>query len=100
MALLTRPVIGVSLTGASEPGVFTRGRIGTFVGAMLPDEELCSTHGWPLRQAKPEVWDAVLFTTELDLLDIRWNELDPVVDKFFILENNGALPAAPRIQRR
>lgn len=40
-ALLTRPVIGVNRTGASEPEPDTRGRMGTFEGAMPPDEELC-----------------------------------------------------------
>ncbi|KZV93685.1 glycosyltransferase family 17 protein [Exidia glandulosa HHB12029] len=55
---------------------------------VLPDANLCALHGWEARTAEPEVWDAVLFTTELDLLEIRWNELDAVVDKFFILENN------------
>ncbi|EJD54629.1 glycosyltransferase family 17 protein [Auricularia subglabra TFB-10046 SS5] len=65
---------------------------------LLPDEELCKTHGWQPRQYEPDVWDAVLFTTELDLLDIRWNELDPVVDKFFIVENNVTFTGRPKRQ--
>lgn len=56
----------------------------------MPDAGLCALHGWEQRTMEPEVWDAVLFTTELDLLEIRWHELDSVVDKFFLLENNGA----------
>ena len=52
-------------------------------------------HGWKLRSTeigeKKEMWDAVLFTSELDLLEVRFTELDPVVDKFFILESNREL---------
>ena len=48
----------------------------------------CALHGWKLRDNVPEVWDAVLFNTELDLLEIRMHELDVVVDKFFIIESD------------
>jgi beta-1,4-mannosyl-glycoprotein beta-1,4-N-acetylglucosaminyltransferase len=34
------------------------------------------------------VFDAVLFSKELDLLTIRWHELDPFVTNFVILESN------------
>lgn len=49
---------------------------------------MCELHSWTARAAQPPVWDAVLFNTELDLLEIRWSELDSAVDRFFILENN------------
>ena len=42
------------------------------------------------------MWDAVLFTTELDLLEIRMEELDAVVDKFFILESNATFTGLPK----
>jgi beta-1,4-mannosyl-glycoprotein beta-1,4-N-acetylglucosaminyltransferase len=57
---------------------------------LVPNSDVCQLHGWKARSgAAPPVWDAVLFTTELDLLEIRWHELNDVVDKFFIVENNG-----------
>jgi beta-1,4-mannosyl-glycoprotein beta-1,4-N-acetylglucosaminyltransferase len=54
-------------------------------------------HGWTERKSKPEVWDAVIFSTELDLLEIRMNELDDVVDKFFIVESDSQSPL-PSVQ--
>lgn len=67
---------------------------------LVPDADLCALHGWEARDVEPEVWDAVLFTTELDLLDIRWHELDPVVDKFFLVENNGAYSPLRALEAR
>ena len=52
------------------------------------DDSHCALHGWTLRKHTPEVWDAVLFSTELDLLEIRMHELDAVVDRFFIIESD------------
>jgi hypothetical protein len=65
-------------------------------------QTVCELHGWTLRKQKPQVFDGVLFSTELDLLELRWNEvrtllayawrwlicrqLDPVVNKFFLVE--------------
>lgn len=36
---------------------------------------------------KPKVFDCFLFYNELELLELRLNELDPVVDEFIILES-------------
>lgn len=36
--------------------------------------------------AKPKVYDCFLFLNELEVLDIRLHEMDPVVDKFVIVE--------------
>jgi len=54
------------------------------------DEDVCALHGWNLRRGteKLKVFDAVLMSTELDLLEIRLNELDGVVDYFLIIESN------------
>ncbi|KAI0648996.1 glycosyltransferase family 17 protein [Trametes meyenii] len=60
------------------------------------DEHLCSLHGWGLRTTKPEVWDAVLFSSELDLLEIRMNELAPVVSKFFVVEADRMFTGRPK----
>lgn len=57
------------------------------------NQDICALHGWGLREgAEPELWDAVILDdeAELDLLEIRLHELDVVVDKWFIIESNGA----------
>ena len=54
------------------------------------DTHTCGLHGWKQRKdvTKLNVLDAVLMSSELDLLEIRLNELDPVVDYFLIVESN------------
>nr|BAJ97567.1 predicted protein [Hordeum vulgare subsp. vulgare] len=49
---------------------------------------LCKLHGWKVREAPRRVFDAVLFSNELDILDIRWHELSPYVSEFVLLESN------------
>ncbi|KAI3868194.1 hypothetical protein MKX03_004104 [Papaver bracteatum] len=44
---------------------------------------VCSLHSEPRR-----VFDAVIFIHELDLLELRWYQLDPYITKFIILESN------------
>ncbi|MQL69519.1 hypothetical protein Taro_001812 [Colocasia esculenta] len=51
-------------------------------------ENLCKLHGWGIREAPRRVFDAVLFSNELDILAIRWNELQPYVSEFILLESN------------
>ncbi|XP_059657837.1 uncharacterized protein LOC132304261 [Cornus florida] len=51
-------------------------------------ENLCSLHGWRTREYPRRVYDAVLFSNELDLLTIRWKELYPYVTEFVLLESN------------
>ncbi|PFH50880.1 glycosyltransferase family 17 protein [Amanita thiersii Skay4041] len=63
------------------------------------DEHTCSLHRWPLRQTngvRVKVLDAVLMSSELDLLEIRMNELDSVVDHFFIVESNATFTGLPK----
>ncbi|CAA6657923.1 unnamed protein product [Spirodela intermedia] len=38
---------------------------------------LCKLHGWELRRSPRRLFDAVLFSNELDLLEIRYRELLP-----------------------
>jgi hypothetical protein len=45
-----------------------------WAGGMEVSDSVCKLHGWKLREARPQVFDAVLFSTELDLLELRWNE--------------------------
>ncbi|KAF8633457.1 hypothetical protein AX17_004626 [Amanita inopinata Kibby_2008] len=58
----------------------------------------CGLHGWPLRASGStvKVLDAVLMSSELDLLEIRMNELDPVIDHFFIVESNATFTGLPK----
>lgn len=51
-------------------------------------DNLCGLHGWSLRTEPRRVFDAIIFSNELDLLHIRWKELYPYVTKFVILEAN------------
>jgi beta-1,4-mannosyl-glycoprotein beta-1,4-N-acetylglucosaminyltransferase len=69
-----------------------------FADGMVADENMCKLHNWePRRDAKNvKVLDAILMSSELDLLEIRLNELDPVVDRFFIVESNATFTGLPK----
>lgn len=58
----------------------------------VPMKDLCKLHGWELKSEeeikKTKVYDAIIFSVELDLLEVRIRELWDVVDKFIILESN------------
>ncbi|OBZ83533.1 Beta-1,4-mannosyl-glycoprotein 4-beta-N-acetylglucosaminyltransferase [Choanephora cucurbitarum] len=58
----------------------------------VPLKDLCKLHGWELKDeteiTKSKVYDAIIFSVELDLLEIRIRELWDVVDTFVILESN------------
>ena len=64
------------------------------------DAHTCGLHGWRAREEEERkgmvVLDAVLMSSELDLLEIRLNELDEVVDRFFILESNATFTGIPK----
>ncbi|KAI4382468.1 hypothetical protein MLD38_008430 [Melastoma candidum] len=51
-------------------------------------QTLCKLHGWGTRDFPRRVYDAVLFSNELDILTIRWKELYPYVSQFVLLESN------------
>lgn len=59
-------------------------------------EHLCHLHGWHVRQTPRQVYDAVLFSNELDILEIRWQELLPSITKFIILESNTTFTGFPK----
>lgn len=61
-----------------------------YTEGLAIDEHACKLHGWASRAQQPKMWDAVIVSSEMDLLEIRMNELDLVVDKFFIIESNSA----------
>lgn len=51
-------------------------------------ENLCKLHGWGIREYPRRVFDAVLFSNEMDILTIRWKELYPYITQFVLLESN------------
>ncbi|KAI4375348.1 hypothetical protein MLD38_013230 [Melastoma candidum] len=51
-------------------------------------ESLCKLHGWKTREFPRRVFDAVLFSNEVDILTIRWKELYPYITQFVLLESN------------
>ncbi|KAL6567853.1 hypothetical protein OROGR_001521 [Orobanche gracilis] len=59
-------------------------------------ENLCKLHGWGVREYPRRVFDAVLFSNEVDLLKIRWKELYAYVSEFVILESNSTFTGIPK----
>ncbi|KAI8845594.1 glycosyl transferase [Chytridium lagenaria] len=62
----------------------------------LSPKELCRLHGWNTTDQPPKTYDAIIFSVELDLLEIRLRELYPVVDHFVILESNTTFTGNPK----
>lgn len=44
----------------------------------------------------PQLYDVFLLNTELDILELRLNELDPVVDKFVLVDSNFTFTNIPK----
>ncbi|CAH1433906.1 unnamed protein product [Lactuca virosa] len=59
-------------------------------------QNLCRLHGWGTREFPRRVFDAVLFSNEVDLLTIRWHELYPYVTEFVLLESNSTFTGLPK----
>lgn len=59
-------------------------------------DRLCRLHGWSVRSQPRRTFDAIIFSNELDLLEIRWHELKPYVKKFIILESNSTFTGVPK----
>ncbi|VFQ73522.1 unnamed protein product [Cuscuta campestris] len=59
-------------------------------------ERLCALHGWGIRVYPRRVFDAVLFSNEVDMLSIRWQELYPYITRFVLLESNSTFTALPK----
>ena len=54
---------------------------------MILDKVTCRS-GWAKRATHRKVVDVIIFSQEIDALEIRLRELDPVVDKFVVLESS------------
>lgn len=59
-------------------------------------ENLCKLHGWGIREYPRRVFDAVLFSNEVEILTIRWKELYPYVTGFVLLESNSTFTGLPK----
>ncbi|KAK4346255.1 hypothetical protein RND71_032594 [Anisodus tanguticus] len=59
-------------------------------------ENLCKQHGWGIREYPRRVYDAVLFSNEVDMLTIRWKELYPYITQFVLLESNSTFTGLPK----
>src|SRR3954451_15765755 len=53
-------------------------------------------YGAPVRLTAVTVWDAILFSNELDLLALRLEVLGPVVDRFVIVEATSTFTGLPK----
>ncbi|KAJ3200375.1 hypothetical protein HDU67_002116, partial [Dinochytrium kinnereticum] len=64
----------------------------------VPSEsiDVCGLHGWNKTEKKGKTIDAIIFSVELDLLELRLRELYPVVDQFLILESNTTFTGLPK----
>ncbi|KAI3866243.1 hypothetical protein MKX03_000071 [Papaver bracteatum] len=67
-----------------------------YYGENVSMYQLCALHFLSLRSEPHRVFDAVIFSHELDLLELRWNELDPYITKFIILESNTTFTGIPK----
>ncbi|KAF4354419.1 hypothetical protein F8388_027353 [Cannabis sativa] len=59
-------------------------------------DHLCHLHGWSLLPKPRRIFDAIIFSNELDLLEIRYGELLPYVTKFLILESKTTFTGIPK----
>ncbi|GMJ04291.1 hypothetical protein like AT3G27540 [Hibiscus trionum] len=59
-------------------------------------DTLCHLHGWKVRDYPRRVFDAVLFSNEMDMLTVRWNELYPYIKQFVLLESNSTFTSLPK----
>lgn len=57
---------------------------------------MCALHNWKERTGQIKVIDAVIFSVELDLLEIRLKELWPHVDHFIVLEADKTFTGRPK----
>ncbi|GLU09667.1 hypothetical protein SLE2022_265140 [Rubroshorea leprosula] len=71
-------------------------RIPHYYAENISMEHLCHLHGWSIRSEPRRIFDGIIFSNELDLLEIRWHELDPYVSKFVILESNTTFTGIPK----
>jgi len=81
----------------------TKSSVQTFVGDYSPDGKFIPTTRKDttetskfIRKIKPKIYDCFPFFNELDLLEIRFEELYGIVDKFVISEANATHSGNPK----
>lgn len=67
-----------------------------FYAENVSMEHICNVHGWSIRSEPRRVFDGIIFSNELDILEIRWRELQPYITKFVILESNTTFTGIPK----
>ncbi|XP_044501082.1 uncharacterized protein LOC123222401 isoform X2 [Mangifera indica] len=67
-----------------------------YYNGNVTQETLCKLHGWGIRESPRRVFDAVLFSNEVDILTIRWKELYPYITQFVLLESNSTFTGLPK----
>ncbi|KAG0475487.1 hypothetical protein HPP92_015173 [Vanilla planifolia] len=78
----------------APPRPFTR--LPHFYAENVSFPLLCRLHGWSPRPIPRRVFDAILFSNELDLLEIRYHSLLPFVDHFLLIESNSTFTGLPK----
>ncbi|XP_050214116.1 uncharacterized protein LOC126665378 [Mercurialis annua] len=78
----------------NPPPPFTR--LPHYYAENVSMEHLCNLHGWSLRTEPRRIFDGIIFSNELDILEIRWRELHPYISKFVILESNTTFTGIPK----
>ncbi|KAF3453732.1 hypothetical protein FNV43_RR04173 [Rhamnella rubrinervis] len=76
------------------PPAFTR--LPHYYAENVSMGQLCRLHGWSLRSQPRLVYDGIIFSNELDILEVRWRELYPYITKFVILEANTTFTGIPK----
>jgi beta-1,4-mannosyl-glycoprotein beta-1,4-N-acetylglucosaminyltransferase len=60
-------------------------------------EDICRLHNNSRpREQSPQLWDAMIFSHELDMLEVHMTELDSVVDRFVIMESDFTYSGQPK----
>lgn len=76
------------------PTPFTR--IPHYYAPNISMSQLYQLHGYGILSSPQHVFDAVLFSNELDILEIRYREFLAYVDRFVILEANATFTGIPK----
>lgn len=95
LGYLTRPIWD---SPGSQPEIV----IPHYYSDSIRTSDLCQLHGWKPRQliegnpVLPKVIDAVIFSIEIDILEIRLRELWDVVDIFLVVEADRTFTGLPK----
>lgn len=60
------------------------------------DSAACLRHGWTPYAQRPKVYDVIIFSVELELLELRLQELYEAVDVFVIVESTTTFTGKPK----